>query len=198
MILWINVTFRSCTIEHWCSWACVRSGMAWSRTLTMLWLTFSPVAGRRSYWHKWGVASYAETLHKVYSWGKALFCKMCGLFYMYMYVLIKSPIKSTSFLHYIIIITARLAYTCIHTLILLKGNVTDVLILYDLPHPQGLLARHDRTPEQEKLERRRQIPFHTHINLELMECVYLTSAMLHEIPYMTGKHTIHAYSSIAM
>ncbi len=85
-----------------------------------------------------------------------------------------------------------------HALILLKGNVTDVLILYDLPCPQGLLARHDRTPEQEKLERRRQIPFHTHINLELMECVYLTSAMLHEIPYMTGKHNIHAYSSIAM
>ena len=26
-----------------------------------------------------------------------------------------------------------------------------------------------------------------HINLELMECVYLTSAMLLEIPYMAGK-----------
>ena len=29
-----------------------------------------------------------------------------------------------------------------------------------------------------------QVPFHMHINLELMECVYLTSAMLLEIPYM--------------
>ena len=47
--------------------------------------------------------------------------------------------------------------------------------------------RHDRSIEQEKIERRRQSPFHMHINLELMECVYLTSAMLLEIPYMAGK-----------
>ena len=32
-----------------------------------------------------------------------------------------------------------------------------------------------------------QIPFHMHINLELLECVYLASSMLLEIPYMAGK-----------
>lgn len=32
------------------------------------------------------------------------------------------------------------------------------------------------------MEKRRLLPFHKHINLELIECVYLVSAMLLEIP----------------
>ncbi|KAF9975058.1 Translation initiation factor 3 subunit c [Actinomortierella ambigua] len=52
---------------------------------------------------------------------------------------------------------------------------------------QGLqLQRYgNATPEQEKLERQRQLPFHMHINLELLECVYLTCSMLLDIPSMS-------------
>ncbi|KAF7321346.1 Eukaryotic translation initiation factor 3 subunit C [Mycena kentingensis (nom. inval.)] len=42
------------------------------------------------------------------------------------------------------------------------------------------------TPEQEKAEKSRQLPFHMHINTELLEAAFLVSSMLVEIPLLAS------------
>ncbi|EIM83136.1 eukaryotic translation initiation factor 3 subunit 8 [Stereum hirsutum FP-91666 SS1] len=42
------------------------------------------------------------------------------------------------------------------------------------------------TPEQEKAEKQRQLPFHMHVNTELLEAAFLVSSMLVEIPMLAS------------
>ncbi|KAI0690086.1 eukaryotic translation initiation factor 3 subunit 8 [Cytidiella melzeri] len=52
---------------------------------------------------------------------------------------------------------------------------------------QGVHQRYQvLSPEQEKAERQRQLPFHMHINTELLEAAFLVSSMLVEIPLLAS------------
>ncbi|XP_055344051.1 eukaryotic translation initiation factor 3 subunit C-like [Paramacrobiotus metropolitanus] len=78
-----------------------------------------------------------------------------------------------------------------------QGNVNEahnaLMDIQSSGRPKELLAQgllpvrqHERSAEQEKIEKRRQIPFHMHINLDVLECVYLVSAMFIEVPYLAA------------
>ena len=50
--------------------------------------------------------------------------------------------------------------------------------------PQGLSSQrfNERSLEQERMEKKKQTPYHMHLNLELIECCHLVGAILIEIP----------------
>eukprot|EP00009_Paramoeba_aestuarina_P005560 CAMPEP_0201516818 /NCGR_PEP_ID=MMETSP0161_2-20130828/8066_1 /ASSEMBLY_ACC=CAM_ASM_000251 /TAXON_ID=180227 /ORGANISM="Neoparamoeba aestuarina, Strain SoJaBio B1-5/56/2" /LENGTH=846 /DNA_ID=CAMNT_0047914101 /DNA_START=43 /DNA_END=2583 /DNA_ORIENTATION=+ len=51
---------------------------------------------------------------------------------------------------------------------------------------QGVTQQRNQNAEQDKIEKQRQVPYHTFMNIEQLECVHLISAMLLETPNMVA------------
>lgn len=51
---------------------------------------------------------------------------------------------------------------------------------------QGMsnMKSQEKTPEQERAEKRRLLPYHMHLSLEIIDCIYLICSMLLEVPYL--------------
>jgi len=63
-------------------------------------------------------------------------------------------------------------------------NKTKELLAQGIVMQKGVV----KTAEQERQEKQRQVPFHMHVNLELLECIFLTCSMVLEVPYMAASN----------